>query len=451
MKQKQQLTLLVQATAAIVTGFAVYSVPAAQFAYGFGYVSEYTSNVFRRPQDAENEWINSVIGGIAYAENSETLTARVTSQLEHREYANETFADQDILTLDASALWTISPRRFTWTVEDAARQVTLDPTGPDTPANRAGANVFSTGPDLFFQLASLHTLSIAARYQNLYVGNRDIDNNAYSGAVRWLYQLSPRTNWSVNLEQQKVDFDDDTLNEDFTRDDLYLRMDTRSGRNRFVIDGGSSRVERERSGEVNGSLARLNWTRDITADSSYGMSLARGYQDAGLALLSSVSLSSAPLVPVAAGGVGTDVVTSDVYYSRYADVFYTRRSGYVDFRVRARTRELDFEETPQDRREGGGRLELTYFYSGATTLALFAGYLKVKYIDLARTDADSEFGIRVGYRLTRTINLGLEGRRLERGSTDASAEYEDNRVLMTLFYASSPIYAPMSQTPMSQR
>lgn len=419
--------------------------PAAQFDYNVGYVSAYSTNVTAVPRDARGEWINAVTAGVAYAENTETWVARLTSQVEYRNYAHDIVSDNTAYAVDGAAIWTISPRRLTWTFEDAARMVQLNPTGPDTPANRGGANTFRTGPDVFFRVGDLHTLSVGARYTNLYVNHSEVDNQGHSGTVRWLYQSTLHTTWSANLERQYVNFDNNAVNEDYSRNDAYLQLDKRFAQSQLVLLGGVTRVEPERSPDLAGSLARASWTHNITPESVFGMSTGVGYQDTRYELLSAISAPTDPLNPLAVSTIGTDAITADVYYNRYADMFFTLQSSRMEYRFRVDGRDLDFKTTMQDRKEGGARFEVNYLYSVTSTIGLFGDYLKVRFLDQARTDENSSIGIHYGYRMTRNTTLGLEARRHERRSTDPNAEYVDNRYLLSILYSTGTIRLPTAQ------
>src|SRR5581483_1735587 len=99
---------------------------AAQVDYGIGYAGETSSNSRRTSTNPEHEWSNSIIGGFTYAEDTADFTARATLQGEYRDYAHNRVSDQSLLFADAAALWTLSPRRLTWTVEDSFREVSID-------------------------------------------------------------------------------------------------------------------------------------------------------------------------------------------------------------------------------------------------------------------------------------------------------------------------------------
>lgn len=426
---------------AFLGGFSPWAA-ATQFAYGFGYVTEYSSNIGRVAQDPVDEWINSVIGGFAYAEDTATVRARATAQVELRDYANDTFANETLGALDAAATWTLSPQRLTWTLEDAYRPVVLDPRVPETPATRFGSNVVSTGPDAFFRVARRHTLSLGARYGNVYVEDTALDNDRYTGSIRWLYQLGPVTTASLNAERLEVDFDDPVVNENFGRDDIYLRLEQRLGRSRFELNGGWTKIDRERSEDLSGSLARLIWSREPTSDSAFQLTLASGFEDVGVELLSFVTGAVPSATSGASGGFTSVVVVGNVYRSRRADVLYTRRGSHLVWSGRAVARELDFDGRLPNREEAGLRLEANYAYTGAVSFGLYGDYRTIDYADIGREDEDRNYGLRLGYMATRRLSLNLLAFRVDRKSTDPVNEFVDKRALLTILWSTGPFYTP---------
>jgi hypothetical protein len=137
------------------------------------------------------------------------------------------------------------------------------------------------------------------------------------------------------------------------------------------------------------------------------------------------------------------VVTGDVYYAKRANLFYTRRGGSFWVNLSASTQDLDFETTAQDRKEKIGFLELDFFYTGTTSIKLFTEQTRIEYLNFFREDTDRNSGIRLGYRVSRRIGLELEGRRVDRTSTDPTAEFEENRAFLSIIYSSGPLFAPV--------
>ena len=106
--------------------------------------------------------------------------------------------------------------------------------------------------------------------------------------------------------------------------------------------------------------------------------------------------------------------------------------------------DLDYEATPDDNRQTGGNLVLTYYYSETFTAALFSDYVKTKYSELTRRDIGRDSGMRFSHRTGRNILMSLEGRKTERTSTEPTAPYTDNRVLFTVLYSSGPVFRTLT-------
>lgn len=425
---------------------AVSAAQAGDFAYGLGYTVMGSDNITRAPSNERSDTVHSYLAGFSYLERTADVTARILAQAVYRDYQDDTFGDEGVYNLNSSLLWTISPQRFTWTVEDVYEETQITNTTADTPSNRTNVNVFSTGPDFYLRFNPVHTLALGARAGNVSTGRANADNDRFSSSASWLYQANSTSVYSVNFQLLDVNYDDSTLNNDYTRHDVFARAEYRPSRSQYVIDLGTSKISRDRGQDLDGTLARLSWVRQLTTESSFGMSASGEFSDTGADVLSaSTATASSTGLPVSTSTSQTsDVVTSDVYYAKRGSIFYNRRGSSFALDSSAYTQELDFETTPQDRKENGVRLQLDFFYSGATTVTLFTEQARIQYQNFVREDTDRDFGIRLGYRVNRTISLGLEGRRTDRTSTISVVEYEENRVFLSVLYSTSPLFTPIA-------
>jgi hypothetical protein len=429
---------------------------AGEFAYGLGYTVSHSDNITRVPSNERSEVTNSYLAGFAYVERTTDVVAHLLAQGEFRDYRDDVFGDESIYNVDASAIWVLSPQRFTWTVEDRFEEEQIDATAADTPSNRANVNVFSTGPDFYIRFTPVNTLALGARAGNVSSGSANVDNDRFSGSARWLYQATSISTYSLNFQAMDVNYDDSTINTDFARHDVFLRAGYRPSRSQYVVDLGASRIKPERGQDLDGSLARFSWLRQLTQESAFGVSASGEYSDTGTDILSTVSTLSAATTSAAGmpvtselpdttvSNLSSNAVTSDVYYAKRGEIFYNRRGGSFGVELTASASDLDFETTAQDRKELDGRLELDFFYSRTTTVTLFTEQLKTEFVSFVREDTERDSGLRFNYRLSRTVSLGLEGRRTERSSTVPAVEYEENRVFLSVLYSSGPLFSPVS-------
>ena len=426
---------------------AMGSLQAGEFSYGLGYTGTHSDNITRVPTNERSDWIHSYLARIAYQENTSDLVARVLAQAEYNDYQKNTYGDEAMYYVSSSAVWTISPRRFLWTVEDTARQALIDSTAVDTPANRTGVNIFVTGPDVFLRLSPVQTLALGARVGDVYTGRADADNKRFNGSAAWLYQSSLVSTYSLNYQALDVRYDNSTLNNDFRRQDFFARAEYRPIRSQYVLDFGTSDIDRDRGNDLRGTLARLSWTRQASAESSFGINVSREFSDTATDLLAASQVLMAPTTaPTAQTAPATfltpDMLTADVYFAKRGEIFYTYRGSQTGVQFQASQRDLDFETTLLDRRETNGRLQIDYFSSPVTTISVFVENTRTKYLDLIRRDTDRNSGVRLNYFVTHTISLGLEGRHTERTSTVSTAAYVDNRVLLSIMYQTGPLFTP---------
>jgi len=425
----------------LVSGYSVQIAHAGEIAYGIGYLGEYSDNIRRASSDQQSEWINSVMAGAAYRENGPALDAHLLAQAEYRDYKNDTYNDGMFYYADASLLWRIAPQRLNWIFVDRYGQLTRDISLPDTPDNRINTNVFTTGPDILIRLGQVNTLVLGMRYGNATYSEGSLDSNRYGASARWQYAANTEMTYSLNYEAGQVKYENQLLNDNFTRHDLYFRTDMHAARTRFLLDLGGTQVNREVAGETSGYLARLNWSQQLTSGSSAGLLVASEYLDTGTVFLSTAT--SPTIAPGASSYIpATNDVSNDFYYTKRAEVYYTRIDGSFGLNARAYYRDIDYEVAPLDRLEAGGRLDVTYSPVSLLAATVYGSHLDTQYQGFTRDDRESEAGIRFQYRVNRTVSAMLDGRKTWRYSTDAMQEFTDRRVLFSLLYSSSPLFIP---------
>ena len=390
-----------------------------------------------------------MFGGFAYAENTPSVIARVITEAEYRNYSKNVYSDDALFDAKANAVWILSPQRFTWSVDDTYTQLLVDATAADTPTNRTNTNTFSTGPDLTVRFSPVNSLALGARAGNFYTSRGDIDNSRLSGTASWQYQSTSITTYSLNYEALKVNYNNDALNTDFVRQDIYIRARVRPSRSEFTLDMGKTYISPVRGKDSDNGLARLTWLRQLTPESSVSVLLSKEVTDVG----SDVLASSGTATSVAGSSVGSqvtaappslaqNVVTSDVYVAKRGEIRYSHRGSQFGATLSLFTREIDYDLTPVDRREKGGHVEFSYAYFGTSTVSLFSDFVKTEYLNFVREDSDKDSGLRFAYLSGRSVTFGVEARHIIRSSTISTLDFVENRALLTVVYASGPLYKP---------
>jgi hypothetical protein len=437
----------------VLTGIAVCGLAgkaaAGEFAYGLGYFLEHSNNIALVPENGQHEWVHSLLVGMAFRDQGPNLATHLAAQTQLNRYQERTFDDTFFSSVDASTVWAIAPQRLTWSLEDRYSEALINPAATDTPSNMVGANIVDTGPDYFMHLGSVNTVVIGGRYGRLTFRGTNVDNNRIADHVRWLYQADSNTIVSVNVEGLKVVFDDDVANTNYKRTDSFLRYDVRPSRSHIIIDLGGTRIDREHGASADGSLVRLTLSRQVTSESSFSAAASREFSDAGLQLQSTITSPTPNPMSNATPGepdlpLTQDSVTGDVYYAQRFDMSYVYLGGQWGCTVQGFARHYDYELTPQDRRETGGRLDISFASGAQLVPALFGELVKMRYLNTAREDENRSVGVRMSERISRSLTLSLEGRRNSRQSTDPNADYVDRRVLFGVVYSSNPSqYSPV--------
>jgi len=416
--------------ALVWSGVAGAPALAGDWAYGGGYSVAHDSNLARVPANPVAEQTQVLFGGVAYQENTPELNARLLTQVQARHFSRNTFSDDTGVFLDGAAVWTMSPKRFTWTFEELYRQARLDLTLADTPANRAETSTLSSGPDLTLRLNAANSLGLGARY-----GRFDIkgpgDNRRASGIARLLHNLSAVSVLSLNYEAAQLDFTPPSLFTKIRRDDLFGRYESRtSPTDSLAFEIGTTRLDPEGAETQNGRRVRLALERRLTPESGLRLSYADVVSDTFTDLLA----RSATFLP--------PTVSSDVYRNQSGDFSFATQGARVGYSVQGFGRRIDFENVNQDYDEQGGRLGWTWQLSGDLRFQANTEYLKRTFLNFDRTDTERNHRLGATYLLTRNLSLVAEGEYTENTSSAPLASFVNRRVALHLAYRSGHLYEP---------
>lgn len=422
----------------IACGCLVTDARAGELGYSLGVRGESTDNVRRAPVNEEHESINAVLAKVSYIETSPTMNLRLAPSVEYLNYQKNTFDDESRVELDAVGVWKISPERVTWSFEDYARQVLLNPTLPETPANVTTANYFSTGPDFYAHLTPISTLQFGARYGRVTADDADVDSDRTQVYAHGVYRYSPRTTLSLNVDFMKADFDNKARNTDFTRRDSYVRAETQRQSSDVTLDLGVTAIERDRGDDVHEGLVRASWIRKLAPSSRVVFLAEAGLSDIGNELAASGAASARPLDGLTPS-TSQNLLIEDVFRVQRTEFYYHNSGVRFGTTLRLFGRDLEFLETPaDDREERGGGIELTYLYSRTVAAALFADRQRDRYQNQVLSDTDTSAGVRLSHRLSATLSLVIEVWREERDSTNPTREFVDDRAFIALLYKGGP-------------
>jgi hypothetical protein len=413
---------------------------AGELGYGGGYSVAHDSNITRVPIDPIADWTQTLFGGFAYQESTSDLNMRILAQAERRMYSN-TYVDEKAYFLDAFAVWSISPKQFTWMVADYANQVPISLTAVDTPTNRTNANSFNTGPDLTYRISPSDSAALAARYGRLDIQGPG-DNERYSGSARLLHQMSTEANLSLNYVVTRVDFQDPSSFIDYLLEAWFVRFEVRPSPSGITVDLGRARVDQGGVPRSPARYARIALAYQLTHESSLYASAESQYSDTAIDLLGGVTSALQP--PAAPSTISATAITGP-YYGRRADLGFNYGGERLQFTARGYARSVDYLQSDQSYDERNGHVELTWFYSGTTRVRAYSDYTRRAFLDFFEEDTVRVSSLAVGYKVNRNISIGAEASLVQGQSTVPANNFVDRRASLSVSFTTGPLYPAASR------
>ncbi|MFQ5756702.1 MAG: hypothetical protein ACE5H7_11525 [Acidiferrobacterales bacterium] len=406
---------------------AIQSRATAESNFSIAYRPEYSDNVNLSATDPQNELINTVDFGFHWSKRSSKFDGRVALEAESRNYKNNTFDDEFLPRLEMILNWNAVPDRFTWTVQDFARQETIVNRAALTPANEQNVNVFLTGPDGSFHFGLRNSLQLGVRYGRTDFEITNEDSKRAAGFARWIYQLSSAATLSFNVDVSSVDFKDESLL-DFDRRDLFFRVAGQTARSDLVLDVGDTSIDiDDRTGTE--PLVRFSWNRRLTPKSTMGILLAREVSDAGRNLL--VRGVTDPRLSPEGGARG------NLFIDKRVNAFYTITGRRTSATVTFFAGERDFVINTQDERSLGGNFEIRRTLRRRLLGSFFLNAEKQEFPNPPeQINRDKALGLRVTYQVGRGTFVGGGVAWRDRNSDNPTQNYRETRVSLEIGYNS---------------
>lgn len=416
----------------IIAGVWLAHIPAShalRHDYAIGVEAEYSDNMTLTETNEEDEIGLSLLLGYSLDHTSSAIDADIRAMFDYANYLNNVFDNETLGSLRAAVEWRPMPGRFHWRLEDYFTQTLRDAAEPETPDNRINTNAFATGPDVYFRLAPATTLEVSLRRAEYYFENTDVDSSRNIASVAWVRALRPTFDLSANIAFEDADFSED-INDDFTRIDFFVRADTRRGLSTFVADLGATRIDRDKDDQVEGFLGRIAMLRQIGVNSQLHLEASSQYTDAGTDLLM-------------AGGRAfeldrsSELVTGDIFFDRRLEARYRRGTSERNWGVDALVRDEDYEVVPRDRETYSVRF---LFRRGLGQSTYLNGHVQLRREDYIVTDLenkDAEYRLGFERRLGRALTARLDYVFNTRDSSLTGGDYDENRVLLLLYYGST--------------
>lgn len=410
--------------------FPVHNAQAIRADYTLGIQAEYTDNITLTETNTQEEYPLSLLGGFLLEHSAAELDADVRGLLDYRNYLEDTYDNETLGSLSATAEWRPMPGSLHLIIEDYFTQTAIDTTAPETPDNRVNANAFSVGPDIFFNLAPATTLETHVRRSEYYFEDTASDSSRNSIGAGLVRDVRPQLSLSANIAYENAEFSEDSRS-DFDKTDYFLRADIDRGRTEVTVDAGISDIDRAVAEDVDGFLGRLIVGRQIRTNARVDLEISSQYTDAGVDML------VAGTSPFDFDRT-SEQVSGDIFLDNRIEARYRYGTSERNWGLYLIVRDEDYEILPQDRQTAGLRFDIRRGISDSMYVNGYAQYRTEDYVDLNQVNKDSELGLGLERRLARRLTARLDYVFNARDSDAVGLDYDENRILFLVYYGGDP-------------
>ncbi len=387
----------------------------------------YTDNAALVDVNESDDLITTATIGASVSEDQGPLTGSAKATLRYLDYLDNTFDNQTYLRLDAAAGWEQIRDLLRWDVKDYFSQSSIDNLASDTPNNTEDINAFNIGASLTLRPAGRHTVVIVPSFKDFYYETSDDDNQQTGVEADWSYQLYPGVTVSLAGGFRDVNYDNDTLNSDYTSTAASVGATVLRARSEYKGSVGITSIDRDSGPGFDGVTGRLDALYKLTARSSVNAILLSELTDA-----SDVYLSTS--LDPNAGNFGNIQISNDVLRNSLLRVKYGRTGSTVDFSTWIEWRDLNYQTTPDDRKVQEYGARLGYKLSPRMTASVSGRYIHTDQTKLALTDKYYQAGGMLGYALSRRLNARAGVQFRNRDNTNPLDEYNEYSVFASLGY-----------------
>jgi hypothetical protein len=317
--------------------------------------------------------------------------------------------------------------RLDWGVQNYFTQQKENALDADTPRNNQNTNAFTFGPNVYFPISKRQKITVSPLFQDFYYEDSDADNRQYGIGASWLYQMYRTMKVGLAGRINKVDYDNDDQNPDFTSNNAHVVVSGTTARSDYELYAGGTHINRDRFENQEGFSGNLTWLYRLTGRSRIRTHVASELTDTSEELLGS------ELTPDN-GDFSNVQISGDVIRNNIVRLTYRREGSTLNSEAWGEYRDQDYKETPDDRdvKEIGVRLD--YRVTALFTTGIYGDYNRTEEDDTDRRDKRYRIGGNLGYNLSRKLRTNFDLRYQNKDSTQANREYSEFGAFVSLIY-----------------
>ena len=394
-------------------------------------VAFYSDNVTRVDPSRDIDGVVTTAGfTLNLEEQSRRLDLIAHGGLLFATFPGSTFDDETLGLVTASALIRISEQNFSWFFAENLGQVVINPFQAETPDNRESMNFFTTGPRLSLPLGSRTKLNLEGNFSDVQYEERPLDNQRFGGSIGFERELSRNRSLSFIVDGERIEYDDAPPNAPVDQQSAYLRLQTAAARSQLSLSLGWNQVERA-GNKGDGLLAELDWSRQVSAISTFSFHFGTRFSDAGDIFRFIQSIDSRR------AGTQDIQTVNDPFQLDTVSIAYTLNKPRTRLSIDAFYEKENYESrTDLDRDRSGIKLDLTRNLTRSLNATLFTNLSYRDYDNTTRNDDDSIYGFRLRWDISHRLGLNLTVQRIERDSSDALFNFVEKRASLSLLFRS---------------
>jgi len=377
-----------------------FKISALEFRPGVGVGVEYTDNA---RLTSENQVDDTIIVGYIGARLEELegpVTGDITASLNHQRYTSDSYEDTRYFNLGATGRWEMIKERFDWYLRNYYFQRPINTTDPNTPDNIQDSNIFTFGANMVFPVSARQTFTLLPEYRNFYYEIAVTDNQQLSLVSSWDYQVSSVTTVGLNARIRSVDYDEPLIT-DVTFGSVFFAFSGSRARSEFITNLGTTYVNRANDQSTEEFAGNLDWLVNLTSRSRFRAYIATDLTDSSAGALNAT-------VDPGQGDPNFIQITSDVIRNQVMTLGYLRQIGTLGSSLTGEYRNLNYSESPNDRRIWNVSLVLGYPVTALLRSGFYSRYYNVEYIDTDRIDDSYTIGGDLRYQLSRNLHCVLD-------------------------------------------
>lgn len=423
--------------ASVIAGAIAASLPftalAARVDYNVDLGVEWNDNVALSIADPiDQRYLRGGLG-FTFTETNSAIQASVDGRIEYRNYEDDIFSDTVDGTLTGRVNWIILPQRLFFLAENNLSVQPVDALVPDAPGNRQQVNVFSMGPTLLVNFSPSLQGQGELRYVNSDAEITDeFNSQRIALALRTIKELSPTSRVSLNLQAQRVDFEDDIVARDYNRYDVFGRYSRTLAQFELGTDLGYSRLD-YRDGESRSEpLIRLDAAWNPNPNHSLGVALSSQFSDTASDALSGIQADATLPESVLTGDA---VVNASPYELRSLDLSYAYTSTRTTFSLTPYLQNRDYVDSDEfDQESQGVRADYSWLVRQSLSVGAYATHESIDFTELDRTDDTTRLGAVLRYQWAPRWSAAVQWERYKRDSTEIGQNVSQDIVYLSISY-----------------